>query len=47
VRGTVEQVVDQLREYESVGVERVMLQHLMHDDLESVGLLGEVATRLH
>jgi alkanesulfonate monooxygenase SsuD/methylene tetrahydromethanopterin reductase-like flavin-dependent oxidoreductase (luciferase family) len=47
VRGTVEQVVAQLREYESVGVERVMLQHLMHEDLESVGLLGEVATRLH
>jgi alkanesulfonate monooxygenase SsuD/methylene tetrahydromethanopterin reductase-like flavin-dependent oxidoreductase (luciferase family) len=47
VRGTVEQVVAQLREYESVGVERVMLQHLMHDDLEPVGLLGEVATRLH
>ena len=47
VRGTVEQVVAQLREYESVGVERVMLQHLVHEDLESVGLLGEVATRLH
>jgi alkanesulfonate monooxygenase SsuD/methylene tetrahydromethanopterin reductase-like flavin-dependent oxidoreductase (luciferase family) len=47
VRGTVEQVVAQLREYESVGVERVMLQHLVHEDLESVGRLGEVATRLH
>jgi alkanesulfonate monooxygenase SsuD/methylene tetrahydromethanopterin reductase-like flavin-dependent oxidoreductase (luciferase family) len=47
VRGTVAQVVDQLREYESVGVERVMLQQLLHDDLEHVGLLGEVATRLH
>ena len=29
------------------GVERVMLQHLLHDDLEMVGLLGDVATRLH
>ena len=47
VHGTVEQVVDQLREYEAVGVERVMLQQLLHDDLEHVGLLGEVATRLH
>ena len=47
VHGTVEQVVAQLREYASVGVERVMLQHLMHDDVDSVGLLGEVATRLH
>ena len=34
VRGTVEQVVDQLRAYEAVGVERVMLQQLLHDDLE-------------
>ena len=47
VHGTVEQVVDQLREYEAVGVERVMLQQLLHDDLEQVSLLGEVATRLH
>ena len=41
------QVVDRLREYEAVGVERVMLQQLLHDDLEQVSLLGEVATRLH
>ncbi len=47
VHGTVEQVVDQLRAYEAVGVARVMLQHLLHDDLEMVGLLGDVATRLH
>ena len=47
VHGTVEQVVDRLREYEAVGVERVMLQQLLHDDLEQVSLLGEVATRLH
>ena len=47
VHGTVEQVVDQLRTYEAVGVERVMLQQLLHDDLEQVSLLGEVATRLH
>jgi alkanesulfonate monooxygenase SsuD/methylene tetrahydromethanopterin reductase-like flavin-dependent oxidoreductase (luciferase family) len=47
LHGTVDQVVDQLRAYEAVGVARVMLQHLMHDDLEMVGLLGDVATRLH
>ena len=28
-------------------LERVMLQQLLHDDLEQVSLLGEVATRLH
>jgi alkanesulfonate monooxygenase SsuD/methylene tetrahydromethanopterin reductase-like flavin-dependent oxidoreductase (luciferase family) len=46
VRGTVEQVADQLRAYEAVGVERAMLQHRVHEDVEMVALLGEVATRL-
>jgi alkanesulfonate monooxygenase SsuD/methylene tetrahydromethanopterin reductase-like flavin-dependent oxidoreductase (luciferase family) len=44
--GTVDQVVDKLRGYEQAGVERAMLQHLMHDDVEMVSLLGEVAGRL-
>ena len=43
VVGTVEQAADRLREYEAAGVERVMLQHMLHDDLEMVGLLGELA----
>jgi alkanesulfonate monooxygenase SsuD/methylene tetrahydromethanopterin reductase-like flavin-dependent oxidoreductase (luciferase family) len=38
--GTVDEVVERLREYEAVGVERVMLQHLLHDDLEMVALIG-------
>ncbi len=38
--GTVEEVVEQLREVEAAGVERVMLQHLVHDDVEMVELLG-------
>ena len=46
IRGTVDQVVEQLRAYEAVGVQRAMLQHRVHDDVEMVGLLGEVATRL-
>jgi alkanesulfonate monooxygenase SsuD/methylene tetrahydromethanopterin reductase-like flavin-dependent oxidoreductase (luciferase family) len=46
INGTVDEVVDKLREYEAVGVERAMLQHLSHDDVEMVALLGEVATRL-
>jgi alkanesulfonate monooxygenase SsuD/methylene tetrahydromethanopterin reductase-like flavin-dependent oxidoreductase (luciferase family) len=46
ITGTVDQVVDKLREYEHAGVERVMLQHLMHDDVEMVAVLGEVAARL-
>jgi alkanesulfonate monooxygenase SsuD/methylene tetrahydromethanopterin reductase-like flavin-dependent oxidoreductase (luciferase family) len=41
--GTVEQVAEQLRAYEAVGVERAMLQHLVHDDVEMVGVIGELA----
>ena len=39
--GTVEQVVARLRELEQIGYERVMLQHLAHDDLETVALIGQ------
>jgi len=46
ISGTVDQVVDHLREYEQAGVERVMLQHLAHEDTEMVTVLGEVAARL-
>jgi F420-dependent oxidoreductase-like protein len=38
--GTVDQVVARLREIEEIGYERVMLQHLVHDDLETVALIG-------
>jgi hypothetical protein len=33
-------VVPRLREIEAAGYERVMLQHLVHDDLETVALIG-------
>ena len=46
ISGTVDEVVSRLREYEAVGVERVMLQHLVHEDVEMVGVLGEVAAQL-
>ena len=43
--GTVDEAVERLRELEQAGVERVMLQHLLHEDVEMVELLGrEVAT---
>jgi alkanesulfonate monooxygenase SsuD/methylene tetrahydromethanopterin reductase-like flavin-dependent oxidoreductase (luciferase family) len=45
--GTVGEVAERLREYESAGVERVMLQHLAHEDLEMVGVLGDLAVALH
>jgi F420-dependent oxidoreductase-like protein len=38
--GDVEQAAEQLRALEEVGVERVMLQHLVHDDIEMVEILG-------
>ena len=44
--GTVERVAEALREYEAVGVERAMLQHLVHEDIEMVGVLGELAAAL-
>lgn len=44
--GTVEQVAEALREYEAVGVERAMLQHLAHQDLDMVAVLGDLAREL-
>jgi alkanesulfonate monooxygenase SsuD/methylene tetrahydromethanopterin reductase-like flavin-dependent oxidoreductase (luciferase family) len=44
--GTVEQVAETLREYESAGVERAMLQHLAHPDLDMVAVLGDLAREL-
>lgn len=41
VVGTVDQVVERLRDLERLGVERVMLQHLAHGDTEMIMLLGE------
>ncbi len=38
--GTVEQVAAQLRELERAGVSRVLCQHMPHDDLEFVEILG-------
>ena len=38
--GTPEQVLERLGAYRAAGVERVLLQHLAHDDLGSVELIG-------
>lgn len=38
--GTVDEVVERLRAYARVGVERVFLQHLDHTDLDLVRLIG-------
>jgi F420-dependent oxidoreductase-like protein len=39
--GTVERVAEQLSALGEAGVDRVMCQHLLHDELEPVALLGE------
>jgi alkanesulfonate monooxygenase SsuD/methylene tetrahydromethanopterin reductase-like flavin-dependent oxidoreductase (luciferase family) len=44
--GTVDEVAERLREYEAAGVERAMLQHIVHEDVEMVTVLGEVAAHL-
>ena len=44
--GSTVDLVDGLREFEAAGVERVMLQHVVHDDLDIVAALGEVAAAL-
>jgi F420-dependent oxidoreductase-like protein len=41
VVGTVGEVTDRLGELSDAGVERIMLQHLLHEDTEMVHLLGE------
>ena len=38
--GTPDEVVAQLREYEAAGVDRIMFQLLLHDDLEQIELIG-------
>src|SRR5438132_6568533 len=38
--GTVEQVVERLKQIAALGYERVMLQHLAHENLDTVALIG-------
>jgi alkanesulfonate monooxygenase SsuD/methylene tetrahydromethanopterin reductase-like flavin-dependent oxidoreductase (luciferase family) len=40
ILGTLDEAAERLRAYERAGVERVMLQHLDHTDLELVELIG-------
>jgi len=46
LKGSADELEEQLRAYADVGVERVMLQHLEHEDVERVAVLGDVASRL-
>lgn len=43
VLGTVEQAAERLVAMEAAGAERVMLQHQLHDDIDMVRLVGQLA----
>ena len=43
VVGTLDEVVERVRAYENAGVERIMLQHLVHEDVDMLAVLGDVA----
>ena len=40
ILGTIDEAAERLRAFEEAGVERVMLQHFDHTDLEMVELIG-------
>jgi F420-dependent oxidoreductase-like protein len=42
ILGTTEEAVEQLRELEAAGLDRIMGQHLLHRDLDAVELMGRV-----
>jgi len=45
--GTPDQLVEGLKRLEEIGVERIMLQHIRHEDLDTIALLGrEVVPRV-
>jgi len=44
ITGTVDQAASKLARLEEAGVHRVMLQHLAHEDTETVALLGAEVT---
>jgi F420-dependent oxidoreductase-like protein len=43
VTGTFDESVERLGVYRAAGVDRIMLQHLLHDDVEAIALLGRLA----
>src|SRR5439155_7952109 len=41
LRGTTEQILEHLTRYAESGVNRIMMQHLLHEDLEALALIGK------
>jgi F420-dependent oxidoreductase-like protein len=46
VTGTLDEALARLRAYRDAGVDRIMLQHLAHDDLDAIALLPRLAAAL-
>ena len=46
VVGTFDEALARLKEYRDAGVDRIMLQHLLHDDTAAVALLARLATAI-
>lgn len=44
ILGTVEQAEEQLADREAAGVDRIMLQHQLHDDVDMVTLMGHLVS---
>jgi F420-dependent oxidoreductase-like protein len=41
LRGTPERILELLAQYAEAGVSRIMMQHLLHEDLEALALIGK------
>ena len=41
--GAFDKSLARMREYRDAGVDRIMLQHLLHDDIEAIALLPRLA----
>jgi F420-dependent oxidoreductase-like protein len=41
LRGTPERILELLAQYAEAGVKRIMMQHLLHEDLEALALIGK------
>src|SRR5438034_5732891 len=41
LRGTPQQLLERLAELAEAGIERIMMQHLLHDDLEALAIIGK------
>jgi F420-dependent oxidoreductase-like protein len=46
VAGTLADATARLREYRDAGIDRIMLQHLLHDDLDAIAMLPRLAASL-